>query len=82
MDDGDPLRLGEFSYLSNLAPTFLVKSHFLDTAPNTDACQAQVMDLCKEVGQRLIWITHGEISRRLGWEKSHGMAEVFGWSWC
>jgi CubicO group peptidase (beta-lactamase class C family) len=36
---------------------------------------------CPETGQGIIWMTNGENGRRLGWEVSHGLAEVVKWSW-
>jgi len=36
---------------------------------------------CLEAGQGLIWMTNGENGRRLGFEVSHGLAEVVKWSW-
>jgi CubicO group peptidase (beta-lactamase class C family) len=32
-------------------------------------------------GQGLVWMTNGENGRRLGWELTRGLAQVFGWKW-
>ena len=36
---------------------------------------------CPEAGQGVVWMTNGENGRKLGWEVSHGLAEVVRWSW-
>jgi CubicO group peptidase (beta-lactamase class C family) len=36
---------------------------------------------CPETGQGLVWMTNGENGRKLGWEISHGLADIVGWSW-
>ena len=32
-------------------------------------------------GQGMVWMTNGENGRRLGWEVTRGLAQVFGWKW-
>jgi hypothetical protein len=32
-------------------------------------------------GQGLVWMANGENGRKLGWEVTRGLAQVFGWRW-